>query len=450
MIIRKVSLPRRTFLRGAGAALALPFLDAMVPALTAAAQAPAKAPLRVGWIYFPNGVTVSDWTPAATGANYALTPSLAPLAPYRDQMLVVSGLAHRQAEAMGDGSGDHARASAVWLNGVRAKRTEGADVQAAMTVDQIAAQALGTDTPLPSLELSLEDTFMIGNCDNGYSCAYSNAISWRTDTTPLPGEANPRVLFERMFGGGGTGDLKGHMRANRSILDSVNSEIARLQSTLGAVDRRRIDQYLDAVREIERRIQRAETRVESSALPPLTRPVGIPETVDEHATLMFDLQALALQADVARVFTFMIGREQSNTVYPASGTNEPHHPVSHHGLDPQKLGALSKINLYHVRLFARFLEKLRAAPEGDGNILDNSMIVYGSGLSDGDQHSHVDLPTVVVGSGGGRIKGGRHLRYPAYTPQNNLWISLLEKAGVPMEKYGDSTGRIELDALSGI
>ncbi len=450
MIIRKTALPRRTFLRGAGAALALPFLDAMVPALTASAQAPARAPLRLGWIYFPNGVTVSDWTPAATGATYALTPSLAPLAPYRDQMLVVSGLAHRQAEAMGDGSGDHARASAVWLNGVRAKRTEGADVQAAMTVDQIAAQALGRDTPLPSLELSLEDTFMIGNCDNGYSCAYSNAISWRTDTTPLPGEANPRVLFERMFGGGGTGDLKGHLRANRSILDSVNSEIARLQSTLGAVDRRRIDQYLEAVREIERRIQRAETRVESSALPLLTRPVGIPETVDEHATLMFDLQALALQADVARVFTFMIGREQSNTVYPASGTNEPHHPVSHHGLDPQKLASLSKINLYHVSLFARFLEKLRAAPEGDSNVLDNSMIVYGSGLSDGDQHSHVDLPTVVVGSGGGRLKGGRHLRYPAYTPQNNLWISLLEKAGVPMEKYGDSTGRIELDALSGI
>src|SRR5262245_40192906 len=324
MIIRKLALPRRTFLRGAGAALALPFLDAMVPALTAMAQTPATPPLRLGWIYVPNGVTVADWTPAATGTAYELTPSLAPLAPFRSQMLVVSGLAHRQAEAMGDGSGDHARASAVWLNGVHPKRTEGADVQAATTVDQIAAQTLGRDTLLPSLELSLEDTFMIGNCDNGYSCAYSNAIAWRTDSTPLPGEANPRVVFERMFSDAPSGSLAAHLRANRSILDSVNEEIGRLQATLGATDRAKVGQYLDAVREIERRIQRAEARFSVSDLPQPARPIGIPETVDEHARLMFDLQALALQADITRVFTFMIGREQSNTVYPASGTNEPH------------------------------------------------------------------------------------------------------------------------------
>jgi hypothetical protein len=448
MIIRKLSLPRRTFLRGAGATLALPFLDAMVPALTAMAQTPAKPPLRLGWIYFPNGVTVADWTPRATGSNYALTPSLAPLAPFRNQMLVVSGLAHRQAEAMGDGSGDHARASAVWLSGVHPKRTEGADVQAATTVDQIAAQTLGRDTLLPSLELSLEDTFMIGNCDNGYSCAYSNAVSWRTDKTPLPGEANPRVVFERMFSDAPSGGLAAHLRENRSILDSVNEEIGRLQSALGATDRAKVGQYLDAVREIERRIQRAEERFGASEVPQPERPIGIPETVDEHARLMFDLQALALQADITRVFTFMIGREQSNTVYPASGTNEPHHPVSHHGLDPKKLAALSKINLYHVKLFTRFLEKLQATPDGDGNVLDHSIIVYGSGLSDSDQHSHVDLPTLIVGGGNGRIKGGRHLGYPAYTPQNNLWLSLLEKAGCPVDHYGDSSGRINLDTLS--
>jgi len=450
MIIRKLSLPRRTFLRGAGAALALPFLDAMVPALTAMAQTPAQPPLRLGWIYFPNGVTVDDWTPQTTGPNFTLTPSLAPLAPFRNRMLVVSGLAHRQAEAMGDGSGDHARASAVWLSGVHPKRTEGADVQAATTVDQIAAKAIGGDTLLPSLELSLEDTFMIGNCDNGYSCAYSNAISWRTDSTPLPGEANPRVVFERMFSDAPGGNLAAHLREKRSILDSVNEEIGRLQSTLGVTDRAKVGQYLDAVREIERRIQRAEERFGTSDIPQPARPAGIPETVDEHARLMFDLQALALQADITRVFTFMIGREQSNTVYPASGTNEPHHPVSHHGLDPQKLAALSKINLYHVKLFTRFLEKLQATPDGDGNVLDHSILVYGSGLSDSDQHSHVDLPTLIVGGGSGRLKGGRHLGYPAYTPQNNLWLSLLEKAGCAVERYGDSSGRIDLEPLAGL
>lgn len=449
MIISKMSLPRRTFLRGAGATLALPFLDAMVPALTAMAQTAANVPLRIGWVYFPNGVTVPDWTPTAVGKGYELTPTLAPLAPFRDQMLVVSGLAHRQAEAMGDGSGDHARASAVWLNGVRAKRTEGADVQAGMTVDQVAAKALGRDTLLPSLELSLEDTFMIGNCDNGYSCAYSNAVSWRTDTTPLPGEANPRIVFERLFGdGGSSSDRLAQLRENRSILDAVSDEISRLQRTLGAADRGRVSQYLDAVREIEQRIEGAESRFGSTELPQLTRPVGIPETVDEHAKLMFDLQALALQADITRVFTFMIGREQSNTVFPASGTNEPHHPVSHHGLNPEKLAALSKINLYHVKLFTRFLEALRSTNEGDGNVLDHSLIVYGSGLSDGDQHSHVDLPTLVIGSGSNRIQGGRHLRYPAYTPQNNLWLSLLNKVGVQTETFGDSSGPIDLDSPS--
>jgi hypothetical protein len=423
----------------------------MVPALTAMAQTPAESPLRIGWVYVPNGVTVADWTPAAVGADYALTPTLAPLAPFRDQMLVVSGLAHRQAEAMGDGSGDHARASAVWLNGVRVKRTEGADVRAGTTVDQIAANALGRDTLLPSLELSLEDTFMIGNCDNGYSCAYSNAVSWRNDTTPLPGEANPRVVFERMFGEGGTSrDRLAQLRENRSILDAVNEEIGRLQRTLGVSDRARVGQYLESVREIEQRIQGAEARFRSAELPDIPRPIGIPETVDEHAKLMFDLQALALQADITRVFTFMIGREQSNTVFPASGTNEPHHPVSHHALNPEKLAALSKINLYHVKLFTRFLETLRATPEGDGTVLDHSIVVYGSGLSESDQHSHVDLPTVVVGRGNGRIKGGSHLRYPAYTPQNNLWVSLLDKAGVPIEKLGDSSGRIDIEPLSGV
>jgi len=339
----------------------------------------------------------------------------------------------------------------VWLNGVHPKRTEGADVRAATTIDQIAAAELGSDTPLPSLEIALENSFVVGNCDNGYSCIYTNTISWRTPTTPLPMEHNPRVVFERLFGEGGNAAQRlSRMGEDRSILDAVTEDIARLEHSLGAGDRARVGQYLDAVREIERRIQRAEAQAGESTLPEdLQRPVGIPETFDAHAKLMYDLQALAFQADITRVFTFLIGREQTNQAYPEIGVPDPHHSMSHHGHNPEKLEKYAKIGTYHIQLLAYFLAKLRNTPDGDGNVLDHSMILYGSGISDGDQHSHVDLPLVLVGGASG-VKQGRHLKYPPYTPMANLFLSMLDKLGIPAETMGDSTGRLEIEPLSGV
>ena len=450
MIITKLSLPRRTFLRGMGTALALPLLDAMVPAATALAQTAASPTKRLGFIYIPNGANMGRWTPSTDGA-LDLSPTLSPLAPVRDQIVIPTGLAHRQAEAWGDGNGEHSRASGVWLNGVHPKRTEGADVRAGTTVDQIAAATMGRETPLPSLEISLENSFVVGNCDNGYSCVYTNTIAWRSPTTPLPMEHNPRVVFERLFGEGGTTTERlARLSEDRSILDAVREDMARLQHKLGPEDRGRMSQYLDAVREIERRIQRVEAQADEAELPEnLARPVGIPESFDEHARLMFDLQALAFQADITRVFTFLVGREQSAQSYPEIGVPDAHHATSHHQLDPAKLEQYAKINTYHVDLLSGFLQRLQSTPDGDGSLLDHSLILYGGGISDGDQHSHIDLPLVLAGGGGGQLQGGRHVRYPTDTPMANLLVSMLDKAGVaPAEQFGDSTGQLDLQPLN--
>ena len=443
MIITRKTLPRRTFLRGVGAALALPMLDAMTPALSGIGAVRAAEPVRrLGWVYLPNGMAMESWTPAAQTA-LELSPTLGPLDAYRDRMVVLSGLAQGQAEALGDGNGEHTRATATWLNGVHPRETEGADVRAGMTADQVAAEQLGRLTPLPSLELAIDRDFLVGNCENGYSCIYMNTIAWRDPTTPLPMENNPRVVFERLFGeGGSTAERRAQFRKDRSILDAVTDDLARLQREVGAGDRARVTQYLDAVRATERRIQLSEKS--DTELPDLARPIGIPESYTDHVGLMFDLTALAWQADITRVFTFMLGRELNGRAYPEVGIPESHHGISHHRYDPLKLEQLAKINTYHVTLFRRFLATLAATPDGDGSLLDNSLMLYGASLSDSNKHLHYDLPLMLVGGSGGHLKGGRHLQYPRDTPMTNLLVSQLDKAGVRLDDgLGDSTGRLQ-------
>jgi hypothetical protein len=450
MFITKMALPRRTFLRGVGATIGLPLLDAMRPAMTALAKTPPVK--RLGFVYTPNGATMSAWTPTTEGpALTELSPTLAPLSAVRDQVVVPTGLSQKQAESLGDGNGEHSRGQTVWLSGVHPKRTEGADVQAGITVDQIAAQALGKDTPLLSIEMALEQNYLVGNCDNGYSCVYWNTISWRTPTTPLPMEVNPRIVFERLFGDGGSRERRlGQMKEDQSILDSVRDAVVSLQNRLGANDRTKVAEYLDSMREIERRIQVAERQSRDSVIDLPDRPVGAPENYDEHAKLMFDLAAVAFQADITRVFTLLLGREQTNRPYPFIGVPEAHHSISHHQNDPIKLAKCAKVNTYHIALLARFAEKLRSVPDGDGTLLDHSMVLQGSGLSNSDQHSHIDLPLVLVGGGAGSLKGGRHLRFPKDTPMNNLHLALLEKVGVDVDRFGDSTATVQLEPLSGV
>jgi hypothetical protein len=452
MFITKMALPRRTFLRGVGATIALPLLDSMRPAMTALAKTAATPVKRLGFIYTPNGATMSAWTPTAEGPELTeMSPTLSPLAAVRDQVVVPTGLSQKQAESFGDGNGEHSRGQTVWLSGVHPKRTEGADVAAGITVDQLAAQALGADTPLLSIEMALEQNYLVGNCDNGYSCVYWNTISWRTPTTPLPMEVNPRIVFERLFGDGGSPSQRlGQMREDRSILDSVRDAVVSLQRRLGASDRTKVAEYLDSMREIERRIQVAERQSGDSVFDLPDRPVGVPDGYDEHAKLMFDLAALAFQADITRVFTLLLGREQTNRPYPFIGVPEAHHSISHHQNDPVKFAKAAKINTYHIELLSRFAQKLRATPDGDGNLLDHSMILQGGGLSNSDQHSHIDLPLVLVGGGAGQLKGGRHLRFPKDTPMNNLHMALLDKVGVDVSKFGDSTGTVQLEPLSGV
>ena len=448
MIITKKTLPRRLFLRGVGATLALPMLDAMVPALSGISGRAAEPVRRLGWVYIPNGMVMPSWTPPATTA-LELSTTLSPLASFRDQMVVVSGLAHPQAEALGDGNGEHTRATATWLNGVHPKQTEGADVRAGVTADQVAAARLGRTTPLPSLELAIDRDFLVGNCENGYSCVYMNTISWRNPTTPLPTENNPRVVFERLFGeGGSTTERRAQFRKDRSILDAVTDDLHRLQREVGAGDRARVTQYLDAVRAIERRIQLSEQK--DTELPTFDRPVGIPDSYEEHVKLMFDLTALAYQADITRVFTFMLGRELNGRAYPEVGIPDSHHGLSHHRDDPEKLAQLTKINTYHVTLFKHFLETLETTPDGDGSLLDHSLLLYGAALSDSNKHLHYDLPLTLVGASGGQMKGGRHLQYPKDTPMANLLVSMLDKAGIaPDDGLGDSTGRLtQMEPLS--
>ncbi len=444
-MITKKHLPRRTFLKSiAGASVALPLLDAMIPALTAQTRTAAATKLRLGFVYVPHGAVLDKWTPIGDGANFQLNQIMAPLEPFKQQLVIVSGLANKAAESQGDGGGDHARSGPSFLSGVHPKRTEGEDVRAGITADQIAAQKISQDTPLPSLELGTEDTGLVGVCDVGYSCAYMNSIAWRSPSLPLPMEINPRVVFERLFGDGSNAAERAQRKTeDRSILDSVTREAAQLNSGLGQRDRTIVTEYLDNVREIERRIQKAEKQVASQVEVP-DSPIGVPESFDEHAKLMFDLQVLAYRAEITRVSTFMLARDLSQRTFPQIGVPEPHHSVSHHGNNPLQIAKLAKINTYHASLMAYFFDKLRATPDGDGNLLDHSMIMYGSSMSNPNEHNHFPLPLLLAGGGAGQLKGGRHLKFPERTPIANLLLAVLEKSGIHMDTLGDSTGKLEI------
>ena len=450
MFISKMALPRRTFLRGMGVTLGLPLLDAMVPAASVLANTAAKPVRRLGFVYIPNGAVMSQWQPEDDGALKTLSQTLSPLERFKDQVIVPIGLSQKQAEALGDGNGEHSRAGTVWLSGVHPKETEGADVRNGTTADQIAAQHIGGDTPLTSLELAMEQTYLIGNCDNGYSCVYTNSISWRSPTTPTPHDTNPRIVFQRMFGDGGSPEQRlAQMQQNRSILDWVTEDIAHLQTQLGPSDRNSVNEYLDSVREVERRLHVAERQHGESVIDLPDRPVGAPESYDEHAKLMFDLLALAFKADITRVFVFTLGKEQTNRAYPELGVNAAHHAVSHHQHDPIKFEQGSKINQYHIGLTAHFLDKLKSTPEGDGTLLDHSLVLHGGGISDANEHSHIDLPLVLIGGAGG-VKGGKVLRHPKDTPMNNLLLSMLERVGVNTDPFGDATSALPLAPLADI
>jgi hypothetical protein len=443
MNITKKHLPRRMFLRGVGVAVGLPFLDSMVPAQTPLAKTAANPRVRLAYCYIPHGGVMSNWTPAGEGSNFELSRTLMPLKPFQDQVVVVSNLAHKLAgsQGPGDSGGDHGRSPSVFLNGVHPKRTEGEDVRAGTTVDQIAASRIGQDTPLPSLELATEDmTGLIGACDVGFSCTYTNTISWRTPTTPLPMEINPRVVFDRLFGDGSNpGERLQRIQRERSILDAVTSQISHLQRGLPSNDRNRVAEYLDNVREIERRIQLAEAKNSQSVKVPAT-PIGIPDDHVEHSKMMFDLLALAFQAEITRVSSFMMAREVSYRTFPQIGVPDPFHATSHHQDNPEKLEKLTKINTYHVSLIAHFLDRLKSTPDGDGTLLDHSLVLYGSSMSNSNMHNHSPLPVFIAGGACGGVKGGRHVKCPEDTPMTNLLATTLVKAGLTEEHLGDSTG----------
>ncbi len=441
MILTKKALHRRTFLRGAGVTLALPFLDAMVPALGAAAVS--KRPLRVSCIYVPQGVTQADWMPKGLGKDFTFSPILKPLESFREYLLILDGLDNRPADAEGDGAGDHARAGTAWLSGVHPPAAEGANIRAATTVDQLIAEQIGKTTPMPSLELTLEQTGLAGKCEPGYTCAFENTISWKNPTTPLPMEINPRTVYERLFGEGGSADRRAaSQRADASLLDFVMEQLGDLKRTVGSSDRVRLDGYVDSVREIERRIQLSEKAKAADPESSVDLPLGVPDSFEEHAKLMLDLQVVAFQADVTRVSTLMISKETSSRPYPQAGVKEGHHALSHHGGDPAKLALQTKINTYHVQLIAHFLEKMRAVEDGDGTLLDHAMLLYGSGMGDGNVHGHVHLPILLAGGAGGRLKGGRHLAYEEGTPIANLLVSMAEISGVPTDHIGNSRGEL--------
>ena len=444
MIVTKKALPRRTVLRGIGATVALPFLDAMAPALTAIARTAANPIPRLGFVYAPNGMFLSNFHPAGDGGrDYTITPILRPLESYRDQMVVVSGLSNNGVVSPNEGGGVHTRAHGGWLSGVLPKRTEGADIEAGKTVDQYAADTLGADTSLRSLELTTDSNFTVGNCENGYSCTYQNSTSWRTGTTPLPHERDPRVVFQRLFGDGGSVEARlVQMQTDRSILDSVTESIGRLERRLGLRDRTAVEEYLDAVREIERRIQRTEESNATTPLPLVAQPGGVPQEYDAHVTLLFDLLVLAYQADVTRVSCTQMARELSGRTYPNIGVPEAHHSVSHHQLDPHNIEQYTKINTHQMSLFARLIEKMHSTPDGDGTLLDHTIMLYGTGMGDGDHHTPYNLPVALVGGGCGQLAGGRHMRYDLDTPFMNLGLTLLDKVGVRVDRISDSTGRL--------
>ena len=440
MIIQKLVLPRRTFLRGLGASIALPLLDAMVPAMTAVARTAADPVRRLSFLYMPMGCDLPRWTPPGTdGRLTGLSPILQPLAPHVDRLTVLGNMELKNAYP-----GTHATSNSSFLSAAKAKWTESTDYYLGTTVDQVAAKQIGQQTLLPSLELSMDLLQTVGQCDNGYACVYQNNLSWSSPTTPLPAEAHPRIVFERLFGeGGSAADRRAALQRRASLLDAVRGDVTRLQSRLGAEDRTRVGQYLETIREVERRIQKAEAGTLDGPLPDLDRPVGVPAAYADHAKLMLDLQVLALQGDVTRVMTFQLARETSNRTYSEIGVPDPHHPLTHHGNDPDKVARMAKINAFHVSLFAYYLEKLKTTPEGDGSLLDHGLFVYGSGMGDPNIHDHVNLPILVAGGAAGRVKGGRHIKYAEPTPLANLHLTLLERVGVRMEAFADSNGRID-------
>jgi len=443
MLITKMALPRRTFIRGMGATLALPLLDAMMPAMSALAR---PAP-RFAAIYCGNGAIMDDWTPAAEGGGFAFSPILKPLERFREQTLVFTGLDNFPATDQGDSGGQHPRAAPAFMSCVHPKQTEGADVRAGTTIDQLIARQIGADSKLSSLELAVDRNDVVGACDHGYACAYMNSMSWKTPTLPLPAETNPRFVFERLFGSGDTAAARvARSREDRSILDGITEEIARLRAKLGSRDGAKLGEYLDGIRDVERRIAKIESSNSDVELPP--RPAGVPESFREYAELMFDLQVLAFQADITRVSSFMLARENVNRSYPEIGLPEAHHAMSHHSNNTEKMAAFSRLNAYHVDTLAYFLRRLQQTPDGDGTLLDRSVVLYGSGMSDGNTHNNFNVPVVVVGGRDLQLKGGRHLRYPKGTPLANLSLTLMEKFGVNVEKFGDSTG--ELDLLASV
>jgi len=440
MFITKKHLSRRTFLHAAGATLALPFLDSMVPALTAQVKTAANANPRLGFVYVPHGAIMDRWTPKTEGTGFEFAPILQSLEPFRDKINIISGLGHQAA----DTTAVHSLSPATWLSGVRPKATQGTDAFAGITADQYAAAKIGQDTVLPSLELGTEDhSGLIGACDRDYGCIYMNTVSWRTNTTPLPMEINPRKAFERMFGlGGSAASRMARTQEDRSILDLFVQQSSDLQKKLGEQDRTTVNDYLDSVREIERRIQNAGSQQADAQLTLPDAPTGIPYSYEDHVKMMYDLLVLAYRSNITRVSTFMVAREISNRTYPQVGVSDGHHAISHHSNQAAKMEKNVKIQTYHMSLFTQFIEKLSTTPDGAGSLLDNSIILYGSNMSNSNAHNHFPLPTLVVGGASGRMKGGRHLKYPDHTPMTNLLLTLLDKAGVPMDSLGDSTGKM--------
>ena len=439
MIITKKALPRRTFLRCAGAAIALPLLDAMIPAATTWAQTPSRPLPRLGFVFVPMGTDHARWTPQGGEILDELTPILSPLENVKDKVTVITNLELQQSYP-----GTHDTSNSGFLSAAFAKHTESSDYHLGSTVDQIAAKQIGQETRLASLELSMDINPLAGVCNNGYACVYQNNLSWSSPTTPLPSEAHPRLVFERLFGEGGTTEERAALlRSRASLLDSFSEDISKLKRTVGASDKKRVDQYLDTIREIERQIQRAEESDTDEFVTDAERPVGVPAEFGDHARLLYDLQVLALQADITRVISFQFTRELNNRTYPQIGVPEPHHPTSHHGNDPVKVEKIAKIGQYHMTFFAEFLEKLKAIPEGDGSLLDNTLLLYGSGMGNPSLHDHVDLPILVAGGRNTGLRGGRHIRYTEGTPLANLHLTLLDRVGVHLDSFEDSTGNID-------
>lgn len=442
MIITRKSLPRRTFLKGLGACVSMPLLDAMIPAMTVASETAASAEnlRRLGYVYMPMGCDMSRWAPDPNSKVLGdLPPILQPLKSLRKSINVLSGMELQKAYP-----GSHATSNSAFLSAARAKVTESNDYYLGITADQVAAKHLGQKTQLPSLELSMDLLSLAGQCDNGYACVYQNCLSWSSPTTPLPAEAHPALVFENLFGSGRTMQQRqAALKKRASLLDSISEEMQRLKHEVGPADRIRVSDYLDSIREVERRIQIAAANVSENPLPDLDRPTGVPDSYAEHAALMFDLQLLALQGDITRVISFQLARETSNRSYPEIGVSDAHHPLTHHGNNPEKVAKMAKINQFHVSLFADFLKKLKATPEGNGTLLDHSLYLYGSGMGNPNLHDHTNLPIIVAGGAAGNVVGGRHIRFDKPTPLANLHLTLLQKAGLHLESFGDSSGTVE-------